>query len=118
MADLLALEDLPPGFTYPPSFIRTVELDLTNLEPWWILQGERLRSRADGLRKRFRKRTLVPFAERQDNDDVACFDVDLGEVCVVHDFADSGWERREVFTSFDAWFRQAVDDYLEWGADE
>lgn len=36
MADLLTTDDLPDGFTYPPQFVRVVELGLTNLEPWRI----------------------------------------------------------------------------------
>ena len=35
MADLLSASDLPDGFDYPAEFVRLVELDLTNLEPWW-----------------------------------------------------------------------------------
>ncbi|TMK51016.1 MAG: hypothetical protein E6G66_06680 [Actinobacteria bacterium] len=42
MADLLSIDDLPPDFEYPQEFIRVVELGLTNLEPWWILEGEGL----------------------------------------------------------------------------
>lgn len=69
MAELLPLSDLPTGFQYPSQFIRVVELDLTNLEPWWILTGERLNTRHRGLQQRYPDRSLVPFAIRQDNDD-------------------------------------------------
>ena len=82
MADLLSLADLPDGFSYPPEFVRVVELGLTNLEPWWIMSGGPLRDRHAGLARRYPQRVLVPFARRQDNDDVACWDV-LGRTLVV-----------------------------------
>ena len=63
-----------------------VELGLTNIEPWWIIDGDRLRNRFAGLRERYRERSLVPFAIRQDNDDVACWDTIVGNVAIVHDF--------------------------------
>ena len=112
MADLLPLTELPEGFDYPREFVRVVELGLTNLEPWWILQGDQLRDRFLGLRKRYETRSLVPFATRQDNDDVACWDLDRGTVVVVHDFASPGYEQRGELPNFYAWFRQAVEDFI------
>ena len=112
MADLLPLSELPASFDYPAEFIRIVELGLTNLEPWWILNGELLRDRYRGLRARYGDRRLVPFAVRQDNDDVACWDVDRGSVVIVHDFATSGYEQRAEFADFHTWFRQAIDDLI------
>lgn len=115
MADLLAIEDLPPGFTYPEPFVRTVELGLTGLEPWWIIDGRTLRDRHIGLRQRYPTRTLVPFAVRQDRDDVACWEETNERIVIVHDFAEPGWERRAEFNSFYAWLRQAVEDFIEFG---
>ncbi len=50
--------------------------------------------------------------ERQDNDDVACFDVDRGKVVIVHDFASPGYEQRADFADFYAWLRQAIEDLI------
>jgi hypothetical protein len=61
------------------------------------------------------QRVLVPFAKRQDNDDVACWDVPTGKVAVIHDSADPGWEARGEFSGFYAWLRQALDDLIEFG---
>jgi hypothetical protein len=113
MTDLLSIDDLPEGFEYPREFIRVVELGLTNLEPWWIVQGQLLRDRFLGLRNRYPDRLLVPFAVRQDNDDVACWDIDQGNVAVVHDFASPGFERREEFAGFYDWLRHAIQDLIE-----
>lgn len=92
MAELLDAAVLPVGFEYPHEFLRVVELGLTDLEPWLIMDGEQLQWRHQGLRERYSDRSLVPFARRQDNDDVACWDWDQGDrsVVIVHDFASPG----------------------------
>jgi hypothetical protein len=113
MADLLSTDDLPEGFEYPHEFVRVVELGLTNIEPWWIIDGDRLRNRFLGLRERYPERSLVPFAVRQDNDDVACWDTKVGNVAIVHDFASQGYEHHREFAEFYAWFRQAIEDFIE-----
>ncbi|RPF22248.1 hypothetical protein [Myceligenerans xiligouense] len=115
MADLLRPADLPSGFTYLRQFVRVVELGIVDLEPWRILGGDRLARRAAGLRNRYRERVLVPFAERIDNDDIACWDLDRdGQVVVVHDFASPGWEHVAAFADFYDWLRQAVEDLIEY----
>lgn len=113
MADLLTIADLPDGFDYPAEFIRVVELGLTELEPWQILEGWLLRDRMKGLRRRYRRRRLVPFARRLDNDDVACFDVKAGDIIIIHDFASPGWEERQHYPHFYDWLRQAVEDLID-----
>lgn len=115
MSELLSPEDLPSDFWYPASFIRVVELGLTNLEPWHVLMGLQLGERARGLAERYPSRQLIPFASRQDNDDVACWEPALGNdvVVIVHDYASSGWENRETYPDFFAWLRQAVEDMID-----
>lgn len=111
--NLLESDELPAGFTYPAQFTRVVGLRLENIEPWYLLEGQALRRTLSGLRTRYPSRQLVPFARRQDNDDIACWDVAQGQkVTVVHDFAVTGWEARDTFPDFWAWFRQAVEDMI------
>jgi hypothetical protein len=112
VAELLSGDDLPQGFEYPHEFLRVVELGLTHLEPWWVIDGKMLRDRFTGLQRRYPNRRLVPFARRQDNDDVACWDLDSGLVAIVHDFASPGWEQRAEFRDFYAWLRCAVEDLI------
>jgi hypothetical protein len=113
MAELLSSDEWPKSFSYPRLFIRIVELGLTNLEPWLILEGEALRRRAHGMRHRYPDRELVPIAMRGDNDDVACWDVSrLGKVVVIHDYADSGYEYVNEFDGFSDWFRTAIDEMI------
>lgn len=113
MAEILTIEDLPLGFDYPTDFIRMSELGLLHLEPWHVLEGEPLRAWLAGLRQRYPRRTIVPFAHRQDCDDVACFDLDLGGVSIVHDFASEGDEQIGHFHTFEDWLRQAFEDFVQ-----
>ncbi len=113
MTELWSDDELPRGFAYPSTFRRVVALGLIDLEPWSLLSGAALRDRLEGLRHRYPQRTLVPLARRGDNDDVACWDLGAGTVCVIHDYATPGWEQKHEFEDFGAWFRQAVDDMLE-----
>ncbi len=116
MSELLPPTKLPAAFGYPAEFLRVVEQGLVDLEPWLILQGEELLVRHRGLRTRYPERRVVPFALRTDRDDVACWDLDVdldGRVTVLGDFEVPGFERGEVYPTFYAWFRTAVEDFIE-----
>ena len=72
--------------------------------------------RIKSLQERYPERKLVPFARRDDNDDIVCFDIDRGgRVQKIHDFASSGWEQRKDYESFWDWFREAIDEMIEEG---
>lgn len=112
--DLFLNEELPAGFNYPRQFEHIVELGLLDLEPWYVLQGKALRDTRAGLSQRYPERRLVPFARRQDNDDVACWQASESDsVFVIHDFASVGWEQSASFSSFYDWLRQAIEDLIE-----
>lgn len=104
MEELLDANALPDWFAYPADFLELFHSGMLDLGPWQILAGNWLRVRHDGLKKRFPARSLVPFARRLDNDDIACWEQgNPDRVCVVHDFSAPGWERRAEFDSFAAW---------------
>ncbi len=112
---LLPSSDLPEDFVYPAEFVRVVECGLINLEPWHVLTGDELFRRFRGLRLRYPARQLIPFAARQDNDDIACWDMSRqNEVAIVHDFASSGWEDQGSYDDFNSWLRSAFDEFIEW----
>ncbi|KJS29592.1 MAG: hypothetical protein VR64_19690 [Desulfatitalea sp. BRH_c12] len=114
MDNLLNKTELPSWFTYPSQLIRVCELNLMNLEPWIILEGEQLRARYDGLKERYKDRDLVPFARREDMDDVACWEKGQGEsVIIIHDFASPGYEQKGMYKDFWDWFRAAVEDMVK-----
>ncbi len=115
MDQLLEKTELPEWFDYPREFMRLVDQNLLDFDPWIILQGERLRSRFHGMKERFPGRELVPFARREDNDDVACWERgDSKGVVIIHDFSSSGYEKRESFDSFWDWFRKVVEEMIEY----
>jgi hypothetical protein len=115
VTDLLSSGELPAGFAYPGEFLRIVDLGLLRLEPWWIIEGQVLRDRYAGLKARYPTRQLVPFAVRQDRDDVASFDADARNVAIIHDYADAGWEKRTEFRDFNSWLRHAFEELIAFG---
>jgi hypothetical protein len=117
--ELLSDGELPDGVKYPRAFRRLVDRGLLYFEPWFVLEGDLLRERFRGMHLRYPNREIVPFARREDNDDVACFDASLpGQVVIIHDFADAGWERPATLSSFADWLRLAVEDMIGLDATE
>lgn len=56
---------------------------------------------------------VIPFARRDDNDDIACFEVGKGKsVQIIHDFASEGFEQRKEQGCFWDWFRDAIDKMI------
>ena len=114
MVDLIDAQDLPSGFHYPDQFLRLVGLGLIELQPWRIIGGRELRHFVEGLPRRYPDRTVVPFARRIDNDDVAVWDLDRhARVSVLHDWASPGYEQVQEYEDTYSWLRQAVEDFIE-----
>ncbi len=111
--ELLTKEQLSEyDFEYPIEYIQILENNILLFKPWEIPLGERLISRFLGLKKRYPKRKVVPFAHRRDCDDVACFDVENKNIIVIHDYASEGWEYVGNFDTFWQWFRSAIEDMI------
>lgn len=105
---------LPTGFRYPESFLRIVKLNLVDLDLWYVMDKEQMRCRYEGLKERYPNRALIPFARRDDNDDIACFELNKGEeVQIIHDFASQGYEQRKKYKMFWHWFRDAIEEMIE-----
>lgn len=118
---LLTSDELPQGFSYPGQLKRLAEIEALEFQPWTILTGEKLREKFQGLKARYPQRSLVPIAARQDYDDVACFDLNAGNViCIIHDYASAGWEQsnKKTYSTFHQWLRDAFEDFLMWGDGE
>jgi len=82
-----------------------------------FLEGQWLRVRLEGLRKRYPDRDLMPFARRLDNDDVACWDQKKpASVYIVHEFSAPGWEGRGECTSFQSWYLAAQEEARDYDA--
>ncbi|QVK19512.1 hypothetical protein KHQ81_00615 [Mycoplasmatota bacterium] len=102
-------EDLPNGFEYPQSYYRIINLNLVDFDVWYLLWDERLINRYNGLKTRYPNRSLIPFAKRDDNDDIACFELGKGEgVFIIHDFASPGYEERQIFEDIFEWLKYTI----------
>ncbi len=103
-----------PEFEYPDGLKKVADLELTDLDIWFILDAAFAKTYCDSIAERYPERSLIPFAKRSDCDDVACFEVDKpGTVQIIHDFADPGWEQREEFPDFWSWFSSAINLLIE-----
>ena len=111
-ADPFGLNSLDKEFEVPPELARLQSQNIANLTPWHLLNKELAAKRLKGLRARYQRR-YMPFARRQDNDDLACFDpLAPGKVHIVHDFASDGTELRKTYDSFWSWFRAAIEEMI------
>jgi hypothetical protein len=105
----LTLSELDTSVTYPEELLQMVEQDRVSFAPWHLLSHEMALGRMRGLRVRYPQK-YVPFAYRQDNDDLACLLSAMpGKVVLIHDFASSGWEFRKVYASFADWIHDALE---------
>lgn len=108
---LLTIDELPAWFSYPAEFVDALDSGLFDIGPWQILNGDWLRVRYEGLKKRFPDRGFVPFARRLDGDDIACWEsASFPEVRVIHDFCAPGWEDRDNYLSFKTWLEAAQEE--------
>lgn len=112
---LIESDLLPSWFEYPKEFLTLVNQNLLDFDPWIILLGDRLKERYKGLKSRYPSRELIPFARREDNDDVACWEKDKG-VVIIHDFASQGFEGGKETMTFWDWFRLIVNDMIDYNS--
>lgn len=102
-------------FCYPKSMYKLLELGLVDFDVWYFMDEESAKKRLEGLRLRYPDRQLIPFARRGDCDDIACFEVGMGEqVYIIHDFSSIGYEQREIFNSVWEWLKYVIDIMIEY----
>src|SRR4051812_49188143 len=97
---LLPPDKKPAWLEYPQQLHELVSSGRMPLVPWHFSTAES--AVADWLRFRSHLcRELVPFAHRQDREDLACFEKGKGDqVVIIHDNTDPGWEDEGGFPSF------------------
>ncbi len=111
---LFNIHEVYNNYNYPKEFLKIIELNLVDFDFWYLMNKEEVENRIEGLRRRYPKRNLVPFARRDDRDDIACFEVEKGnKVEIIHDFASVGYEQRKEYDSFWDWFRDAIEEMIE-----
>jgi hypothetical protein len=91
--------------------------DESPLQPWHYLSSRY----AFDLSKRWpnvpASGRLFAFAKRQDNDDLACFEVvgnQASRVVLVHGWTPEGYWPLQTFDTFWEWLKAVVDDVEEW----
>ena len=73
--ELLDAKDFYSDFSYPNGILKIIELNLVDFDLWYLMQQEQAILRIKGLKERYPGRKLIPFARRDDSDDIACFEV-------------------------------------------
>ena len=102
-------------FEYPEAYEKLLELKLFDFDVWYLIPEEQAQIRLMGLQERYPSRKLIPFARRDDNDDIACFEVGKNNrVQIIHDFASLGFEHRAELQDLWAWVEIAVKDMVEY----
>lgn len=102
-------------FDYPESFLKIIELNLLDFDVWYIMTKEQVESRINGLKKRYPSRKLIPFARRDDCDDIACFEEGQEKkVFIIHDFASEGYEQRKIYEDFWDWLKDAIQEMIDY----
>lgn len=112
--ELFNVNDIYEEFKYPTSYLKILALNLVDFEFWYFMSEEQIEIRIKGLMKRYPNRKLIPFARRDDCDDIACFELGKKDaVQIIHDFASSGYEQKKEYKDFWSWFRHAIDEMID-----
>lgn len=65
-------------YDYPDAYHKLVDLNLVDFDVWYLIESGQATRRYYDLKERYPSRNLVPFARRDDNDDIACFEIGKG----------------------------------------
>lgn len=100
-------------YNYPQGYIKLKELHLIDFEYWYFIPDNQVDKRFMGMKERFPNRKYIPFARRDDCDDIACFESGKGEtVFIIHDYASNGYEERKRYNDIWEWVRDAIDELI------
>ena len=101
-------------FEYPEAYKKLVELNLVDFDVWYLIESGQATRRYYDLEKRYPNRQLIPFARRDDNDDIICFERGSNKVQLIHDFASEGFEQKGEFQDVWTWVEFAVKEMIEY----
>lgn len=111
--EIFNVQEMYERYEYPREFLKIADLNLVDLDLWYLMTKEQVEIRITGLKNRT-ERKLIPFARRDDGDDIACFEVVKGnKVQIIHDFASAGYEQRKEYDCFGDWFKDAVEEMIK-----
>ncbi|MBA4538752.1 hypothetical protein H1Z61_16870 [Bacillus aquiflavi] len=102
-------------YIYPESYKKLIELNLVDFDVWYLIESGQATRRYYDLKERYPNRNLIPFARRDDNDDIACFEVGKGsKVQLIHDFTSEGFEQKKEFNDFWEWFDFVIKEMIDY----
>lgn len=105
----------PDWLVYPDELVDLVRAGRVKLTPWHLSKVEVDVGHAAELKARL-GRDLVPFAYRQDREDLACFEKGKGQaVMIIHDNTEPGWEDEGSYPSFADWLHNVELEAASWG---
>jgi hypothetical protein len=108
MTEILPIEIRPIWVKYPKSYINLIDEHKDEFFPWYLLPADKVLFWIEYLNNTY-KRNLYPFARKDGTDDFACWQDNTNEeVHIIHTFASSGWEQREIFANFEEWYTWAL----------
>ncbi|WP_042473845.1 hypothetical protein [Bacillus ndiopicus] len=106
-------------FEYPNSYKKIVELNLVDFDVWYLIESGQATRRYFDLKDRYPNRKLIPFARRDDTDDIACFEIGKGtRIQLIHDFTSEGFEQKHEFEDFWVWLEFAVKEMAFYNRNE
>lgn len=112
--EIFNVQEMYKGYEYPREFLKIADLNLANFDFWYLMPEEQMEWRITGLKNRYPERKLIPFARRDDCDDIACFEVGKGnKVQIILDFASAGYEQIKEYDCFWDWFKDAVEEMIK-----
>jgi hypothetical protein len=113
---LLPENTRPVWLAYPAGLVELIRSGRVTMTPWHTSKVEAVAWDLVQLKTRL-GRDLVPFAYRQDREDLACFEKGKGPaVIIIHDNTEPGWEDEGSYPSFADWLREAELEAASWEA--
>ena len=101
------------NYDYPEGYKKLKDLNLIDFEYWYFIPKYQFKNRFIGMSQRYPSRKYIPFARRDDCDDIACFEYGKGNtVFIIHDYANAGFEERKSYNNIWEWFKDAIDELI------
>jgi hypothetical protein len=109
------------AFQYPEEYLNFLKKPMSkDFEPWTMLAH--YESRVDSWRKilseQYPTYSLIPFAKYDANDDVACFDLQRGDIAIINSFSTIDSSCHGSFKNFEEWLKVAQDEHESWNEDD
>jgi hypothetical protein len=109
------------GIRLPAEYAAAMRDETLDLGPWHFVSDSEFDGLFTVMNKHYPMRTVIPFARRRDNDDVASFVVRdpeqaAGQIILIQDFEAPGYEVFGRLASFGDWLEQLKEDVAEWNA--